>query len=82
MSLLNVGLQVVGLMRSAMTPEMEKMSSANSMAQIREAAGKAPGLKEAIRTSLGQPITLLSDVFTRLSLHKKNLDLSRCHCQN
>ncbi len=73
MSLLNIGLQSVGVMRQRMSDEMEKsIQNANSMADVRSAATKTPGLKESfINDSVKPTISLLSEVLGRLSLKGK-----------
>ena len=77
MSLLNLGLQAVGLMRSRMPEEeLEKiMKACNTMSDVREAVKQQPALKAAIQQSLNQPVELLTDVFTRLSLKDKPVQI-------
>ena len=69
MSLLNLAMQSVGLMRSSCGEKYEKvLRSCNSLAQIRAAAEKDPGLKTAILDAMQQPKSLLSTLFSRLKL--------------
>ena len=64
MSILNLGLQCVGLMRQEMDIESEEiMSHCNSMNDIRKAVEKTPSLKENLKESLNSTITLLNDIF-------------------
>jgi hypothetical protein len=52
MSILNLELQCVGLMRQEMDVESEEiMSQCNSMNDIRKAAEKAPSLKENLKNT-------------------------------
>ena len=75
MSILNLGLQCVGLMRQEMDVESEEiMSQCNSMTDIRKASEKTPNLKENLKESLNPTITLLNDVFQRLQLKDKNFE--------
>ena len=69
MSELNLALQAVGLMRTKMTEQMEKMmEGCNSMKAIRDAAVVHPELKEALKDSLEPVIVLLCSLFQRLKL--------------
>jgi hypothetical protein len=73
MSILNLGLQCVGLMRQEMDEELEEiMSKCNSMNDIRKAAEKTPILKKELKESLNPTIDLLNDLFKRLQLKDKN----------
>jgi len=73
MSILNLGLQCVGLICQEMDGELEEiMSKCNSMNDIRKAAEKTPRLKNSLKQSLDSTITLLNDVFKRLQLKNKN----------
>ena len=75
MSILNLGLQCVGLMRQEMDIESEEiMLQCNSMNDIRKASEKTPNLKENLKESLNPTITLLNDVFQRLQLKDKNFE--------
>ena len=75
MSILNLGLQCVGLMRQEMDAKLEEiMSKCNSINDIRKAVEKTPDLKEGLKQSLNPIITLLNDVFNRLQLKDKNFE--------
>ncbi len=75
MSILNLGLQYVGLMCQEMDAKLEEIiSKCNSMNDIRKAAEKTPDLKEGLKQSLNPIITLLNDVFNRLQLKDKNFE--------
>ena len=66
MSLLNIGLQCVGLMRAQMSVEFESVvQNCNNLQQLRKAAENR---KEELSSSLKPTIDLLHDVFTRLEL--------------
>src|SRR5215475_1427727 len=63
MSILNLGLQCVGLMRQEMDIGSEEiMTQCNSMNDIRKAAEKTPSLKKNLKESLNPTITLLNDI--------------------
>ena len=69
MSLLNIGLQAVGVMRQEMAENFEKViHGCNSMQEIRTAATKNTGFKDAFSDSLQPAICLLDEVFSRLNL--------------
>ena len=66
MSLLNIGLQCVGLMRAKMSEEFESaIQNCNNLQQLRKAAENR---KEELSSSLKPTTDLLHDVFTRLEL--------------
>src|SRR4051812_26321749 len=66
MSVLNLGLQSVGLMRAEMNDESEKLiSKCGTMNEIRKAAEEKPTLKADLITSLQAPINLVHSVFNR-----------------
>src|SRR5581483_7136011 len=66
MSILNLGLQSVGFMRTEMSNESEKlMSKCGTMNEIRNIAKENPTLKDDLIASLQAPINLISDVFNR-----------------
>ena len=72
MSLLNLVLQGVGVMRQQMEDGMErKMTGCMSMKSIRTAADQYPELKEAFLESIQAPISLLNGLFERLMLHEE-----------
>ena len=69
MSVLNLGLQNVALMREECTSTMEgALRSTNSMTDIRTKAGKTEGLKDAWLGSVKPVKTILEDRTGRLSL--------------
>lgn len=71
MSLLNLGLQCVGLMRGEMPAEYEiAIKNCNSMAEIRK-ANSGPSFVDSVTESLSPCITLLNDLFLRLKLKDK-----------
>ena len=64
MSILNLGLQCVGLMRQEMVGELKEiMSKCNNMNNIRKAAEKTSELKAGLKESLNPTITLLNNIF-------------------
>ena len=59
-----------------MSDEMEMaIQNANSMAHVRSAATKTPGLKEGFSASVKPAITLLEEVLRRLSLKGKSFEM-------
>ncbi|GBC32615.2 hypothetical protein GLOIN_2v1880501 [Rhizophagus irregularis DAOM 181602=DAOM 197198] len=69
MSILNLGLQSVGLMRAEMNDQSENlMSKCGTMNEIRKIAEENPNLKEDLITSLQVPIHLIRDVFSHQAL--------------
>ncbi len=69
MSLLNLGLQSIGLMREVMPEEFEALlSNCGSMSDIRKKAELNPGLKNKLLESLKPVKDLMSSVFNRLEL--------------
>ena len=69
MSILNLGLQSVGLMRSKMNDQSEKLlSKCNTMNEIRKINEETPTLEKDLTASLQAPIHLVSDIFNRQSL--------------
>ena len=68
--ILNIGLQAIGLMRSTMSEEYERvLSTCSSMKEIRRLT--SPGLQEALRDSLESVKLLISSMFQRLVLKEK-----------
>ena len=67
MSILNLGLQGVGLMRAESEFD-DKLSKCSNTADVRKLAEKTPGLERAVLDSMQQPITLLETVTCRLYL--------------
>jgi len=69
MSILNLGLQSIGLMRNEMSEELEKiMKKCNSMDDIREQSKNKRNLKEELIGSLQPTIDLMEGIFERLLL--------------
>ncbi len=69
MSILNIGLQSIGLMRAEMNDESEKLiGKCNTMNEIRKTAEENPTLKGDLIASLQTPIHLVNDIFNRQSL--------------
>ena len=72
MSILNLGLQSIGLMRAEMNDESEKLlSKGGTMNEIRQIAKENPTLEKDLIASLQAPINLLHDVFNRQSLKEE-----------
>ena len=72
MSILNLALQGVGLMRKEMPAQFEAaISSCKSVKDIRTACSNHPGLKEAIVMSIEPVKILLESLFVRLELKEK-----------
>ena len=69
MSLLNIGLQAVGMMRQKMPDEFEKViHGCNSMKEIRTAAARQPGFEEAFGDCVQPAVCLLMEVMNRLKV--------------
>ncbi len=69
MSIVNLGLQCVGLMRGKMSDEHEAaISHCNTLSQLRQAAKNKPELVPAILDSIDSTKILLSDILRRLEL--------------
>ena len=72
MSIVNLGLQSVGLARKEMGQEFEKMATkAGSMKDLRRLAEKEPGFKDAAVDSMASVKILLTQVLQRLQLKGK-----------
>ncbi|KAI8517529.1 hypothetical protein Bbelb_035460 [Branchiostoma belcheri] len=72
MSVINLGLQAIGVMREKMTPDMERLfHSVNTMKEARAVAEKRPGLKQAIVESTEQVRGMINTLLQRLSLKKE-----------
>ncbi|KAI8487989.1 hypothetical protein Bbelb_344370 [Branchiostoma belcheri] len=72
MSVINLGLQAIGVMRKKMTPDMERLfHSVNTMKEARAVAEKRPGLKQAIVESTEQVRGMINTLLQRLSLKKE-----------
>ena len=75
MSILNLGLQCIGLMRAEMDEEFEEiMKYCNSMEDIRKKAEEKPELKEQLLNSLHPTIELMESVIKRLELKEEPFD--------
>ena len=69
MSILNLGLQSIGLMQTEMNDESEKlMSKCGTINEIRKIAEENPTLKRDLTASLQASINLIRDTFSRQSL--------------
>ncbi|XP_071953699.1 uncharacterized protein [Antedon mediterranea] len=69
MSILNLALQAVGVMRQKLSPEMEALlAKCNSVADIRSAATTHPALKGSLSDGLQDTICLISSLFRQLKL--------------
>ncbi|XP_070556692.1 uncharacterized protein [Ptychodera flava] len=76
MSILNLGLQAVGVMRKEMSDESEKLlQKCNSMKDVREMAKKNPQLKEDIKDSIQQPVSLISSIVQNLQLKEEKFSV-------
>ena len=72
MSILNLDLQLVGLMRQKMEQKFEDLiKGCNSMKAIYKAATKEPRLKRELKQSLQLTIDLVNSIFQRQSLKDK-----------
>ena len=78
MSILNLGMQSVGVMRQEMEHEYEQIiKRCNNMQQVRNAAEKDPKFTEAITDSLQQPISLISSIIQHLELKGEKFEIFR-----
>ena len=69
MSIVNIALQAVGLMRCSMTEDLERsISSCQSVKQIREACEAQPLLRNALIDAMEPTKLLLESLFVRLKL--------------
>lgn len=70
MSVLNLGLQCVGLARAQM-PQLfeEEVSKCSTLSEIRRIASRVDGFEAAVQDSLSPVKVLLSNVFSRLQLN-------------
>jgi hypothetical protein len=70
MSILNLGLQCVGVAREKMAEEFEKEAAkANTLSELRAIAARTNGFKDAVVGSLSPVKSLLNSIFVRLKLH-------------
>jgi hypothetical protein len=75
MSILNLGLQCIGLMRAEMNEECEEiMKYCNSMEDIRNKAKEESQLKEQLLNSLYPTIELMENLIKRLELKEEPFD--------
>ena len=75
MSLLNIGLQSIGLMRKQMDDEFEAaVAKCKNMKQLRAAAENNPTIKDGTLDSIAPVKVLISSVFHRLSLKEKKIE--------
>lgn len=76
MSILNLGLQSVGLMRTEMSPEYEAcIKNLKSLSQVRSMAEKKSFVRDETVDSVQSAKVLLSEVFQRLQLKEKNFEV-------
>ncbi len=76
MSVLNLALQCVGMMRKGMLDQFEKeISSCGNMSELRSVGEKIPDLKDTVKDSLSSCISLLCDLFIRSQWKEKKLDI-------
>ena len=83
MSLLNIGLQSVGLMREKMPDDMESaMSQASNMEEIRKVAQSIPDFREHFSRSLKPALQVLSSVLGRLQLKGESVVIQESCSEN
>ena len=76
MSILNIGLQCIGLMRELMSQENEKLSSrCNSLSDLRRVSKEYPDFVSAVADSLAPVKIMLTDIFLRLELKSKKFSV-------
>ncbi len=76
MSIFNLGMQSIGLMRVKMSEECENIiNTCNNIEDIREKAKESSQLENELLESLQPTIELLSSIFERQSLKEENLKL-------
>ena len=72
MSIINLGLQCVRIMRKEMTPETEaSIASCNNMAQLSKVGESKPDLVQAVQDSIEPVKILLTDIMHRFKLKDK-----------
>ena len=75
MSVLNLGLQSVGIARVTMPDEFEsEVSKCNNLSELRSIASRNTGIKEAVHNSLSPVKALLCSIFVRLKLHENFIE--------
>jgi len=83
MSILNLGLQCIGLMRKEMISEFEElMNKCNSMADIRRLAEEKSQLKLELSNSLAPTIDLMENIFERLNLKDEPFSTYKAASEN
>ncbi len=76
MSILNLGLQCVGLARAEMPEAFEnEVAKCNTLSEIRRIASRVNGFESVVKDSLSPVKVLLSDIFSRLQLHENYIKL-------
>ena len=74
MSILNLGLQFVGLARASMSEEMEeKITSCTSVSEMRRMAKDNNPLRDSLLDSVAPVKTLLPTITQRLQLKEKKI---------
>ena len=72
MSILNLGIQSIGIMRQETTSYEEKLKSCNNLGSIRLLGERHPDLSEEVLDSVEPVKTLLQGIFARLKLKDHN----------
>ena len=81
MSVLNLGLQLVGLARRQVEEEMEsEIQRCTTMLQIRELALKKPSIKESLLDAVSPVNVNLADIAQRLELKGKKFSVEIAAC--
>ena len=79
MSVLNLGLQCVGLARAKMSDSFEQeVAKCNTLSELRMIATRKEGFISNVRDSLSPVKVLLSKIFTRLCLHETAIKMFAC----
>ena len=74
MSVLNLGLQCVGLARDLMPDDFEKeVGKCNNLTELRKIASHKSGIKLAVQDSLSPVKVLLCSIFNQLKLHDNDI---------
>lgn len=68
MSILNIGLQSVGIMRNKTSSYEKELESCNSLGDIRSLAKKHPDLEGEVLDAIAPMKALLQGIFIRLQL--------------
>ena len=72
MSILNIALQSVGLMRRPTQSFEEKLKNCNNLSAIRDLGHKNPGLREEVADAMELTKSLLSGLFMHLKLKDRS----------